>query len=184
MWVTGWATPCMPIDSGMARVAILCLSALIMACGAGCAESAIAAAGASAGFGLAQGQAESFISGELKAARLVPLQQAVDATLAAAREAHVQIKKSEPGPYSHYIVAKAEGGPKIKIHLKAKSPMITKIEVRVGFMGDQAVSRLVLSRIDQHLGIQPLPVLPVEESPYVAPTARPANGSNRMPQSQ
>jgi hypothetical protein len=82
-------------------------------------------------------------------------------------------RKEERGDYNYYIMAKADGGPEIKVNLKAKSPMITKIEVRVGLMGDAAVSRLVLSRIDAHLGITQIPLFPIEESPYVAPNRRP-----------
>lgn len=137
----------------------------------GCAESAvIAAAGVTAGFGLAQGQAEAFINGELKAARMVSIDLAADATVAAFAELQVPIYTMRKGDYDRYIRGHAEGGPEIKINLKAKSPLITKIEVRIGLMGDQAVSRLVLARIDEHLGILQ-PLVPVEQSPIVAPNA-------------
>jgi hypothetical protein len=137
----------------------------------GCAESAvIAAAGVTAGFGLAQGQAEAFINGELKAARMVSIDLASDATIAALYELQVPIYTRRIGDYDRYIRGHAEGGPEIKISLKAKSPLITKIEVRIGLMGDQAVSRLVLARIDEHLGIAQ-PIVPVEQSPIVAPNA-------------
>ena len=135
----------------------------------GCAESAvIAAAGVTAGFGLAQGQAEAFINGELKAARMVSMELAWDATFSALDELEVPIRTTRRDEDDSYIRGRAEIGPEIKIQLKEKSPLITKIEIRVGMMGDQAVSRLVLARIDHHLGI-PHTVVPVEQSPIVAP---------------
>jgi hypothetical protein len=135
----------------------------------GCAESAvIAAAGVTAGFGLAQGQAEAFINGELKAARMVSHDLAWDAALSAFRELQLPVTYSRRDEFDSYVRGQAEGGPEIKVQLKAKSPLITKVEIRIGLMGDQAVSRLVLSRIDHQLGIAH-PVVPVEQSPIVAP---------------
>ena len=136
---------------------------------AGCASSAvIAAAGVTAGFGLAQGQAESFISGKLKAARLVTLDNAAHATLATMDELQLKVLEERHGTYDAYFVGQAEGGPEFKVTLKAKTPVVTKIEIRIGLMGDQAVSRLVLSRLDRKLGIEQ-PIIPVEQSPIVAP---------------
>jgi hypothetical protein len=101
---------------------------------------------------------------------MVSIDLAADATVAAFDELQVPIYTKRRGEFDRFIRGRAEGGPEIKISLKAKSPLITKIEVRVGLMGDQAVSRLVLARIDQHLGI-PQPVVPVEQSPIVAPNS-------------
>src|SRR5688572_27425549 len=136
--------------------------------GCGVESAVIAAAGVTAGFGLAQGQAEAFINGELKAARMVTFEQAQNAVKSAMEELQVPTQALDAGRYDAQFRGQAEGGPKIKVQLKSKSPMITKIEIRVGFMGDQAVSRLVLSRIDEHLGIQHL-LVPPEQSPFVAP---------------
>ena len=134
----------------------------------GCAESAIAAAGVTAGFGIAQGQAETFIRGELKAARLVALEDGVAATLAAMEELQLEIRTLRRGEYDTYVRGKAAVGPEFKVLLEAKSPVVTKFEIRIGWAGDQSVSRLLMSRIDHHLGIPPL-FVPVEESPFVAP---------------
>jgi hypothetical protein len=141
----------------------------------GCASTAvIAAAGVTAGFGLAQGQAESFITGELKAARLVPMDAVLRATIMAMDEMQLHIIEQRTSDHDAYVMAKAQVGPEFKVKLKAKSPMVTKISIRIGIMGDQAVSRLVLTRIDVKLGIEQ-PIVPVEVSPIVAPPAsRPA----------
>jgi len=136
----------------------------------GCASSAvIAAAGVTAGFGLAQGQAESFINGELKAARLVSMQAGIDAVLKTFDELKLKVRTDRRGEHDAYFRAVAEGGPEFKVAVKFKSPVVTKFEISIGIMGDQAVSRLVQSRIDTQLGIEHPPLLPPELSPLVKP---------------
>lgn len=152
--------------------------------GCGIETAAIAAAGATAGFGLAQGQAEAFINGELKAARMVRLDDAWRATRAALHELHVPIKGERRAEFDGFVRGRAEGGPEIRIQVKAKAPLITKFEIRVGIIGDQAVSRLILARIDYHMGI-PHPMVPVEQSPIMAPVAaatQPGNGPAPAPE--
>ena len=133
----------------IAAVSALMLGAFL---NAGCVESTIAAAGATAGFGLAQGQAESFIRGELKSARLVPIAAARQAVLQTMGELQLQILEQRQSRYQNFYRAKADGGREIKIYLKADSAVITRFTVRVGMMGDSAVSRVVMSRIDAALG--------------------------------
>jgi hypothetical protein len=149
------------------------LAGCIAGLAGGCAESAvIAAAGVTTGFALAQGQAEAFIRGELKAARMVPMDDAWSAVVAAMNEPQVPIQTVRRGEYDAFVRGRAEGGPEIKVQVKAKSPMISKFEIRIGMAGDQAVSRLIMSRIDEQLGIMH-PLVPVEESPFVAPMTQP-----------
>lgn len=151
---------------GVASAGVLALSSAA----GGCAESAvIAAAGVTAGFGLAQGQAEAFIRGELQAARMVPMNEAYAAAEDALRELQLVIRTQRLDEHSAYVRAKAEGGgPEIKVTIKRISPVVCRYEIRVGFMGNLATSRLVLSRIDAQLGIMH-PVIPAEQSPVVAP---------------
>jgi hypothetical protein len=132
------------------RLAFVALIAGWLPCG-GCAESAIAAAGATAGFGLAQGQAESFIRGELKAARLVPLVEAHEAVHKALAEMQLMPYRDRIDQYDAAVGARAKGGRDIKIYLKADSPVMTRITVRVGLLGDSAVSTLIMQRIDRAL---------------------------------
>lgn len=159
---------------------VLLVAIAMMWCGGalgGCSTAVIAAAGATAGFGLAQGQAEAFITGELKAARVVPMDAAERAAFEAMEELYVPIKVHKKRPHDVYIVARAEGGPELRIEMKYISPVATKFEIRIGLLGDQATSRLVLARIDSKLGIEQ-PVVPVEVSPIVAPPVLPANREN------
>jgi hypothetical protein len=134
----------------------------------GCSTAVIAAAGATAGFGLAQGQAEAFITGELKAARMVPMDVAERAVFDALLELRVPVKVHRTRDHQIYVMAKADGGPDLRFTLRFISPVATKFEIRVGMLGDQATSRLLLARVDAMLGIEQ-PIVPVEVSPIVAP---------------
>ena len=131
--------------------------------GSGCVESAIAAAGATAGFGLAQGQAESFIRGELKSCRMISMEEARAAVLIALADLQLQVLAQRDGEYEGYILGKAKGGREIKVYLKSDSPVMTRFSIRVGFMGDMAVSRLVMARIDLALGTPGATSVPVDE---------------------
>lgn len=135
--------------------------------GSGCVESAIAAAGATAGFGLAQGQAESFIRGELKSARMVCIADARIAVVAALAELQLPVLDQREGDYDGYIRAKAEGGREIKVYLRADSPVMTRFSIRVGFMGDMAVSRLLMTRIDDVLDTPPSTSMPEDHLPIM-----------------
>ncbi len=145
------------------------LLALTLLCGTaalgGCTTAVILASAATAGAGIAQGQAESFINGELKAARMTTLVQAEHATLAAMHDIQVEVITLRTSKYDRFIMAKAEGGPEIKTTLTAKSPVMVKFEVRVGIIGDQAVSQLVMSRIDAMLEKEE----PIETPPMIDP---------------
>ncbi len=132
--------------------AILAMCTALLSSG-GCAESAIAAAGATAGFSLAQGQVDSFIRGELKSARLVPLERAHHAVHQAMAEMQLQVYRDRTSKYDGAVAAKAEGGREIKVYLKSDSPVITRITVRVGLFGDRAVSSLAMERIDRALAL-------------------------------
>jgi hypothetical protein len=119
----------------------------------GCVESAIAAAGVTAGMSLAQDQATSFIRGELKAARLVPIADARRAVHVALTELQLAVLNEREGEHDGYVRGKAEGGREVKIFLKADSAVMTRFTVRVGIMGDAAVSKLVMARVDRALGV-------------------------------
>lgn len=150
----------------LARTLVFAFSLTVMALlGSGCVESAIAAAGATAGFGLAQGQAESFIRGELKSSRRVTQAQAQAATIIALNELQLELREQRQGPYDGYIRGKAEGGREIKVYFKCDSPVMTRISIRVGFMGDMSVSRLVMDHIDRALGTVSPASSPAAEHP-------------------
>lgn len=147
-----------------ARLASVTLSLAAMSVlGWGCVESTIAAAGATAGFGLAQGQAESFIRGELKSARMISMSEARVAVLQAMDELQLEVREERLADYDGYIRGKAIGGREVKVYLKSDSPVMTRFSIRIGIMGDVAVSRLVMTRIDAVLGIPNATTEPAED---------------------
>src|SRR4051794_24910743 len=91
------------IFSGLASIWLLLMN--------GCAAGVVAAAGATAGFALAQGQAEAFINGELKAARMVPLDQTVHAVKAAFVDMQTTLTIERYRTRGAYLVGQAQGGP-------------------------------------------------------------------------
>lgn len=58
---------------------------------------------------------------------------------------------NDGAPAGAFFLARADGGGEIRIRLISKSAAVTKISIRVGLLGDQALSRLILETIDGHL---------------------------------
>ena len=117
----------------------------------GCAPAVVLSAGITAGFGLAQTQATQFINGEIKAARQVTMDQAVASVRTSMTELQLVIKIDRRSSRKAYIMGQAEGGPQIGVTLIFISPVATKFNIRVGMLGDQAISRLLMERIDAQL---------------------------------
>lgn len=123
----------------------------------GCAPAIVATAGVS----FAQAGASAFISGELRSARQASLEQAWIATLGALDELafDIQIERPPDDPerqgLSAYVSAQDRGGPLVKVKLERASDAVTRIKVRIDLLGDQALSRLILARIDARLPLPP-----------------------------
>jgi hypothetical protein len=120
---------------------------------AGCAAPALIA---TAGFGALQTGTEAFIRGELESAVANPLAEVYAAGDAAVRELEFKITNSKLGKENGYIRAKETQGRKIVVDVEMKSPTVTKINIRVGLFGDQAISRLILSHIQEKLSPTPV----------------------------
>jgi hypothetical protein len=159
--ITAFAQCC----SSIRTMLIVALMSTVCVSGSGCVESTVAAAGLTVGLGLAQGQAESYIRGELKSARMVKMDKARDAVFAATSELQLTITEERLYPSKIMLRASAEGGREIKVYLRYESPVMTQITIRVGMMGDSAVSRLVMARIDNALGIAASASMPADVIP-------------------
>jgi hypothetical protein len=119
----------------------------------GCAAPAVIA---TAGFGALQTGTEAFIRGELESAVANPIAEVYAAAQAALVELGFKVTNSKLGEVNGYIRSKETQGRKIVVELEMKSPVVTKINVRVGIFGDQGVSRLILSHIQEKLGPTPV----------------------------
>lgn len=120
---------------------------VVAAAVAGCGPALIA----TAGFGALQTGTEAFIRGELEAAVANPIAEVFAAGEAAVLELQFKVTNSKLGEFNGYIRARESQGRKIVIDVEKKSPVVTKINVRVGLFGDQAISRLILSHIQEKL---------------------------------
>jgi len=121
--------------------------------GGGCATPVIIA---TAGLGALQTGTEAFIRGELEAAVANPMEEVFAAAEAALKELEFPVSGSKLGKHNGYVRAKETQNRKISIDIEMKSPLVTKLNIRVGLFGDSAVSRLILSHIQEKLGPTPV----------------------------
>ncbi len=110
---------------------------------AGCAPTVVA----TAGFGALQAGTAAFINGELEAAQVAPLAAVRKATEEALAELQFEVVSQRHSETSASFHARETHGRSITIELRAKSPVVTKANIRVGLMGDQVMSRLILGEI-------------------------------------
>lgn len=123
-----------------------------------------------AGLSVAQVGTAAFINGQLVSARQAPIEEVWAAAVGALEELEFDIRTLRPPDSpdscgrSAYVMAKDEGGPQVKIRLERASEAVTRIRIRINIFGDQALARLVLSRIDARLptSTAPPPVDPID----------------------
>jgi len=115
---------------------------------------------ATAGFGALQAGTTAFINGELESVQVAPLDTVYAATGQALRELQFIIVSERLGKESAAFHAQEVHGRSITIKLSAKSPVVTKTNIRVGLMGDQVMSRLIQGEIQARC-----PALPAAEEP-------------------
>jgi hypothetical protein len=110
----------------------------------GCAPPIIIA---SAGVSALQAGTEAFINGRLEAAQLAPLQTVYEASLGALRDMEINVAHEILRRNAAGVEARDLQGREIQIDLVAVSPKVTKLRIRIGVWGDQAISRLILGQI-------------------------------------
>lgn len=104
-----------------------------------------------AGASVLQAGSSAFINGELEAAIPKPLPTVYDAADAALRELQFTMGQAKLGDYNGYIYAGETQKRRIEITVEKKSPVVTKVNIRVGLFGDQAISRLILATLQSKL---------------------------------
>lgn len=128
-----------------------------------------------AGLTVAQVGTAAFINGQLVSARQATLEETWAAAQGALAELEfdVRVRRDPSDPESQgrsaYIMAQDRGGPAVKIKLERASEAVTRIRIRINTFGDQALARLVLSRIDARLPTSTSPPPPVPFVPIDAP---------------
>lgn len=120
----------------------------------GCAPLIVAptAVMATAGLSAVQAGTTAYVGGVLESAEKGTLAQAYLDALDAVEELRFELVRTTLDEHYALVMVREAGGRKIRIQLQRKSPIVTKVRIRVGLLGDQAMSRLVLAQIRQELG--------------------------------
>lgn len=146
----------------VAAVGIVGVIGLGMGVGSGgCATAVATPVLATAGVSVAQAGYAAFVRGELEVAMRVPLAAAFAATHAALDNLQFTVQRASLDTARGELRAREASGRRLSIVLERKTPVVTKINIRVGTFGDQAMSRLILAYIHNQLapqwGLAPLP---------------------------
>ncbi|MBS0186456.1 MAG: DUF3568 family protein [Planctomycetes bacterium] len=110
---------------------------------------------ANAGLGVAQAGTSSFIQGTLQAAFDRPMDEVVDAARRTLVKLGYAITREDIGPHYAQLLSSQADGSSIVVKFKKSSDTVTGLSIRVGFWGDNAVSRLMLEGIQKELGVKP-----------------------------
>jgi len=125
----------------------LLMLTLSFSCAGGCAAPIVA----TAGMGVAQAGTGAYVAGELRAARHITLDEGWQAAQLAVDDLGLDRENTVIGERRRYVLASEPRGPRFRITVERKAPMATRFRVRVGLIGDVALSRLTMRRIDHHL---------------------------------
>ncbi len=107
---------------------------------------------AAVGGGVAAGAGTvAYIKGELKATEEANIDRAWQATEQAIDQLRFLVINKVHDAVSGEIEARTADNEKIHISLKRKTENLTDISIRVGLFGDEALSRLILDKIQQNL---------------------------------
>lgn len=125
-----------------ACVGVLALVAPMAA--GGCVALAV---GAAAGVGTV-----AYVKGELKSTEEIPLDRAWNATVATIEELEFTTRTMRKDALQGRLVARRADGSDVTIRLDADGSNLTKIGIRVGTFGDEALSRTMLEKIKTKAG--------------------------------
>jgi hypothetical protein len=121
------------------------LLAAVLMIGAGCAVVVVGGA-AAAGVG-----AYAYVNGECKATKSATLDRTWNATLAAMKALEFPVTSQAKDALEAELTARNASDKKITVKLKKLSDSVTEIRIRVGTFGDEALSRVILDKINEQL---------------------------------
>jgi hypothetical protein len=154
---------------------LFCL--LVAASALGSAGCLVVAAGAAAGGAAAATYA--YVRGQMYREYPVPLDEAHAAVRTALNELQLTFASEDKGTKSNqsYVEGRTGDGKVIRINLVTRSHpipaegVITRVSVRVGALGDDAVTKRLLDQVSRHL--KPMPA----DAPQPAPAVDPATSA-------
>ncbi|MCH8028935.1 MAG: DUF3568 family protein [Candidatus Dadabacteria bacterium] len=121
---------------------VLILSAPMLS---GCAALVLAGAAGAAGAGTV-----AYIKGELQTSKEVTLVRAYNAASAAMRDMEFAIIEQDKDAVNAKVVAIGVDKKKIRINMKRVSDHLTQIKIRIGILGNESLSRLILERMQKY----------------------------------
>jgi hypothetical protein len=125
--------------------------AWVLALGAACALGAGCAAVVIGGAAAAGAGTVAYIRGELRAVESAPLDRVWSASQAAMDDLQFAPTTKDKDGLSARLIARTASDKKVTINLAKQGDNVTEIRIRVGFFGDESVSRLVLEKIKLRL---------------------------------
>ena len=121
----------------------LCLAAGISAAVAGCAAVVVGAAAAAGTY--------AYFEGKLTDTENVPLDRAWEATQAAIKDLGFQVEEQTKDALKAYLKAEEADGTNVWIWLDAEGEKTVKFTIRVGVIGNESTSRLIMDKIKSRL---------------------------------
>ncbi len=118
---------------------LLLVSVLSLVCFTGCAALIVGAAAGASG--------AAYVQGELKLTEAVALDAAQRAAEQAMKDLKLVVIKRQQDGLSGVIEGRTSGDQKVSIKTKRLAVRSTEVRVRVGLLGDETMSRQILSRM-------------------------------------
>lgn len=109
----------------------------------------------SAGLTVAQVGTAAFYQGEMQAALRTPMTAAHQAALDSLAAWQLEIDNNIVTDTGGTITARELGGSLIEINVRRVSPVVSSLRIKVGLLGNQPVSRLLLDEISSRLAPPP-----------------------------
>jgi hypothetical protein len=106
---------------------------------------------ATASFSVAQTGASAYIGGELVSAYVAPLDQVVESARGALEGLEFCPRAEREGELSMYILVRELKGREVGVRLESATPKVTRVKIRVGVWGDQALSQVIQKKIEEEL---------------------------------
>jgi hypothetical protein len=128
----------------MPHIAVaLCLAAL-----PGCTAPVLLA---TAGVSAVEATAGAYVNGRFVVAERATLDAVHTATVDALRDLQFEITRQDMDDDEIEVVARTLDHSTVTVIIERKTQIVTKISVRVGALGDQSLSQLIMSNIQQRL---------------------------------
>ena len=96
----------------------------------------------------------AYWKGEIKGTEQAPLDKTWVATLDAMKDLEFPVTYKAKDALAGELKAVNSSGTEIDINLKKLSDSATEVRIRVGTFGDEPLSRTILNKINDHLGIK------------------------------